>query len=82
MTRPERPSLIFSIRPFRPSDGVALEMLHRRAIMALAGHNYTREECASWAHGYQLAEQATWKTRGGLEIATARVVKRLSDEQS
>lgn len=41
----------YSIRGFRPSDCPGLEMLHRRAILALAGGAYTEAECRSWAHG-------------------------------
>ena len=41
----------FLIRPFRPADAGGLEMIHRRAIMALAGDRYTVAECESWAAG-------------------------------
>ena len=44
-------ALSCAIRPFRPSDGAALLMLHRRAIFALAEGVYTDAECESWAHG-------------------------------
>lgn len=40
----------FTLRPMRPSDGPGIEMVHRRAIMDLAGRTYTETECRSWAH--------------------------------
>ena len=54
------------LRPFRPGDGAALLMLHRRAILALAGGIYSQAECESWAHGLRArlyAEiAARWET--------------------
>lgn len=45
----------FATRPFRPGDAGSLEMLHRRAILALAGRTYTQAECESWAHRIRAA---------------------------
>jgi len=39
------------VRPFRPDDGPALAVLHRRAILALPDQDYSRAERKSWARG-------------------------------
>jgi ribosomal protein S18 acetylase RimI-like enzyme len=41
----------FSIRPFAASDGMALALIHRRAIRALAGGDYSAADCESWSSG-------------------------------
>jgi putative acetyltransferase len=46
---PGDPGFRFTVRPARPADATALWIVHGRAIRALAGAPYTKDQLEAWA---------------------------------